>query len=193
MWVWRNWNLKQSCKGDYCLDFVQEFGLRSTLSWIWSVFGSYLWKTGSSTDDLLYKGCLADCPVPHHHHLASHHGVHLSLINVNTMDEGTIKTQNPKCRLYWCLINFIDWRYSQSCWYFRPLLWTVAPLPSLLPPPPLPKVNEQYILTVCGCGLWGGGGGLLSYAVGHNLQEFNTQNLQNCYNTTNKNISKDDI
>ncbi len=38
------------------------------------------------------------------------------------MDEETIKTQNPKCRLYWCLIDFIDWRYSQACWYFRPLL-----------------------------------------------------------------------
>jgi serine/threonine protein kinase len=24
--------------------------------------------------------------------------------------EGTIKTQNPKCRLYWCLIEFKDWR-----------------------------------------------------------------------------------
>jgi hypothetical protein len=48
-------------------------------------------------------------------------------------DEGTIKTPNPKCCLYWCLIEFIDWRYSQSCWYFRPLLWTVAPLPSLWP------------------------------------------------------------
>ena len=35
------------------------------------------------------------------------------------MDEGTIKTQNPKCRLYWCLIEFIDWRFSQSCSYFR--------------------------------------------------------------------------
>jgi hypothetical protein len=40
----------------------------------------------------------------------------------NTMDEGTIKTQNPQCRLYWCLIELIDWRYSPSCWYFRPLL-----------------------------------------------------------------------
>jgi hypothetical protein len=30
-------------------------------------------------------------------------------------DEGTMKTENPKCRLYWCLIEFIDWRYSQSC------------------------------------------------------------------------------
>jgi hypothetical protein len=25
---------------------------------------------------------------------------------------------NPKCRLYWCLIEFIDWIYSQLCWYF---------------------------------------------------------------------------
>jgi hypothetical protein len=32
-----------------------------------------------------------------------------------------MKTPNPKCRLYWCLIEFIDWRFSQSCWYFRPL------------------------------------------------------------------------
>jgi hypothetical protein len=34
----------------------------------------------------------------------------------------TIKTPDPKCRLYWCLMEFIDWRYSQKCWYFRPLL-----------------------------------------------------------------------
>jgi hypothetical protein len=36
------------------------------------------------------------------------------------MDEGTIKTPNPKCRLYRCLIEFIDWRYSQLCLYFDP-------------------------------------------------------------------------
>ncbi len=34
--------------------------------------------------------------------------------------------------------------------------------------PPLPKVNIQCILTVCG---WGGGG-VLSCVVDHNLQEF---------------------
>ncbi len=44
------------------------------------------------------------------------------------MDQISIKTPNPNCPLYWCLIKFIDWRYSQSCWYFRPLLWTSAPL-----------------------------------------------------------------
>ncbi len=31
-----------------------------------------------------------------------------SLWTVVPMDEGTIKTPNPNCRLYWCLIEFID-------------------------------------------------------------------------------------
>jgi hypothetical protein len=39
-----------------------------------------------------------------------------------TMEQISIKTPNPKCRIFWCLIEFIDWRYSQSWWYFRPLL-----------------------------------------------------------------------
>ncbi len=32
------------------------------------------------------------------------------------IDHITIKTPNPnpKCRLYWCLIEFIDWTYNQS-------------------------------------------------------------------------------
>ncbi len=34
----------------------------------------------------------------------------------------TIKAPNPKCRLYWCLIEFIDWRNSQLSWCFRPFL-----------------------------------------------------------------------
>ncbi len=37
---------------------------------------------------------------------------------LHTIDQITRKTPNPKCRLYWCLIEFIDWRHSQSCWYF---------------------------------------------------------------------------
>ncbi len=44
------------------------------------------------------------------------------------MNQISIKTPNPKCRLYWCLLDLIDWRYSQSCWYFRPALWSMAPL-----------------------------------------------------------------
>ena len=56
-----------------------------------------------------------------------------------SIDQITIKTPNPKCRLYCCLIEFIDWRNSQSCWYCRPLLWTSAPLTFSLVdlPPPL--------------------------------------------------------
>ncbi len=44
------------------------------------------------------------------------------------MDQISTKTPNLKCRLYCCLIEVIDWKYSQSCWYFRPFLWTSAPL-----------------------------------------------------------------
>ncbi len=75
----------------------------------------------------------------------------------SAMDQIFIKTQIPKCRLYWCLIEFIDWRYSQSLWYFRPLLWTSAPLTFSLVhlSPPLPCVNKYSgtcIHTVCNKG-----------------------------------------
>ncbi len=50
------------------------------------------------------------------------------------MDQISTKTPNLKCRF----IEFIDWRYSQSCWYLQPLLWTSAPLTfSLVLLPPL--------------------------------------------------------
>ncbi len=61
------------------------------------------------------------------------------------------------CRLYWCLIDLIAWRYSQSCWYFRPLLWASVPLTFSvvhLPPPPPPWV-KKYMGT---CKVKGGGG-----------------------------------
>jgi hypothetical protein len=61
------------------------------------------------------------------------------------------KDATTKCRLYWCLIEFIDWRYSQSCWYFRPSFVNYCPLTfSLVQPTPLPKVNIHYVQTVCG-------------------------------------------
>ncbi len=39
----------------------------------------------------------------------------------------TPKTPNLKCRLYWCVLEFIDWRYSQWCWYFRPSFLKYCP------------------------------------------------------------------
>jgi hypothetical protein len=35
---------------------------------------------------------------------------------------------------------YIDWKYSQSCWYFRPAL-TISPVSS----PPLPCVNKYSV------------------------------------------------
>ncbi len=45
------------------------------------------------------------------------------------------RIQNPKCRLYWGLIKFIDWRYSLSCWYCELLsLYLLFDLPHPSPP-----------------------------------------------------------
>ncbi len=96
------------------------------------------------------------------------------------MDEWTIKTPNPLCRLFFkltckqtaafCLTDFIDWRYIHSWLVFSTQLVNCCPhgqrnytcvllplyiLSYLLPPPPLPKLNVQYILTVCVCGVGG--------------------------------------
>ncbi len=68
-----------------------------------------------------------------------------------------IRCHNVSCRLYWCLIEFIDWRYSQSFWYSRPCellpllpsLWFTSPTP-----PPFPKVSI-FRQCVAGRG-WGG-------------------------------------
>jgi hypothetical protein len=74
-----------------------------------------------------------------------------------TIDHGLIihKNTKTKCRLYWEIIKFTDWRYIQSiqsCWYFRPRFVTYCPSNFLSgSPPPLPKVKVLYIQTVCGC------------------------------------------
>jgi hypothetical protein len=77
----------------------------------------------------------------------------------HTMDQISTKTPVSKCRLYWCLIEFIDWRYSQPYSYFRPLLIFVNLRPSNLltgsptyPPSALPCVSVSTgvcIHTVC--------------------------------------------
>ncbi len=84
----------------------------------------------------------------------------------------------PICRLFFkidlltyiaalCLTDFIDWRYIHSLvgifdpacellppWKKELYLCTFAPLSSLWPPPPLPKLNVLFIQTVSDWG-WG--------------------------------------
>jgi hypothetical protein len=35
-------------------------------------------------------------------------------LSIQPMDQITIKTPNPRCRLYWCLIELKEWRYTVS-------------------------------------------------------------------------------
>jgi hypothetical protein len=58
-------------------------------------------------------------------------------------------------------------------WTKELYLCTVTPLASLWPHPPLPKVNVQYLQTVCHCG-GGGGVELCCKLVDHILQGFTT-------------------
>ena len=73
------------------------------------------------------------------------------------------------------LSEFIDWRYSQSCWHFRPSFVNCC-LSNLLSGSTLhtsrlPCVKVQYIQTICG---WEEvHGGVLSPVTDHILQEFN--------------------
>ncbi len=76
-----------------------------------------------------------------------------------------------------CLLEFVDWRYSQSCWYFRPSFVNYCPsnlLSGSLPPPLHPCVKVQCIKTVSGWEGVGAGVWVLSPVGEHVLQEFNT-------------------
>ncbi len=64
--------------------------------------------------------------------------------------------------IYWCLIEFIDWRYSQSCWYFWPL---VNCYPSTF------SLTSQSKCTVYTDSIWGG---VELCCRPYFLQEFNT-------------------
>ncbi len=67
------------------------------------------------------------------------------------------------------LLEFIDWRCSQSCSYFRPLLWTSAPLTfslAHLSPPSLCQSTVYHRQCVAG---W-----VLRCVGDRILQEFNT-------------------
>ncbi len=58
------------------------------------------------------------------------------------------KDTKTKCWFYWCLIEFIDWRYCQSCWYFDSALWTIASLTFSLVHLPHPSPFSQSKSTV---------------------------------------------
>ncbi len=66
------------------------------------------------------------------------------------------KATKTKCRLYWCLIEFIDQRYSQSS--------SASNLLSGSPPPPLPHSQCQSTVYTDSV-LLGGGEGVLSCGV----------------------------
>jgi hypothetical protein len=76
--------------------------------------------------------------------------------------------------------------------WMQELLVYCCPSTSLRPPPPLPKLNVQYIQTVC---VWGGGGELCCrpYSAGglHSVSD-QIQNLPNCFTTPHKMTSEDD-
>ncbi len=46
----------------------------------------------------------------------------------HSMDQISIKTPNPKCRLHWRLIEFIDWRYKSVMLVFSIPLVNYRPL-----------------------------------------------------------------
>jgi hypothetical protein len=64
-----------------------------------------------------------------------------------------------------CLSEFIDWRYGQSCWFFRPSFVNCCPsnlLSGLISPlSPFPVwisiLGNVYTYTVCKGGVWGSG------------------------------------
>jgi hypothetical protein len=90
-----------------------------------------------------------------------------------TMDEETIKTQKPKCRLYWCLIHRVYRLEIQSV-----MLVFSSPFVNCWPSTfsltsPLLTVNVQY-LHYRQCVAVGGGWRVLNCVVDHILQEFNT-------------------
>jgi hypothetical protein len=57
-----------------------------------------------------------------------------------------------------CLLEFIDWRHSQSSWYFDPDLWTIEPLTFSLVRYPLPSLCQSTVYTDSACVTGGGGG-----------------------------------
>jgi hypothetical protein len=108
------------------------------------------------------------------------------LLYFSLIDQITIKTTNHECRLYWCLTEFIDWRYSQLCCIFDPSC-KLAPLPSLqFTSPPLLCVTKYRSIHYIQCVTGGGGGGLCRDHIHCVFDQI--PNLQNYFSTSNKNL-----
>ncbi len=117
-----------------------------------------------------------------------------TLVFVHTIDQLTMKTPNPKCRLYWWLKEFLEWDTVSHVGIFDPSC-KLAPLYLLSssPPPPLPFVskyrsiyNIHTFYTVCNRG-WGGDGVMWRAYSGIIHCVFDRiPNLQNCFTTPNK-------
>jgi hypothetical protein len=67
-------------------------------------------------------------------------------LKVVTMDQITIKTPNPKCRLYWCLIEFMLVFSTPLANYRLSKLLTGSP-PT---PPPFPVWGGEEGIGLCG-------------------------------------------
>jgi hypothetical protein len=94
--------------------------------------------------------------------------------------------------LVFTVIEFIDWRYSQSCWYFRPTF--LVCLSNLLSGSSPPSLSQRIVYIVCG--LEGVGGNVelcwrqYSAGVKHSFSD-QIQNLQYCFTTPNKNLGEE--
>ncbi len=71
---------------------------------------------------------------------------------INFIDTKASSKNNMQGLCGRCLSEFLDWRYSQSCWYFRLIFVNCCPsnLLSGSPPPPLLMwISIFYTRTVC--------------------------------------------
>ncbi len=85
-----------------------------------------------------------------------------------------VKGNNHKTTVQMSMsVGYVDWRYSQSCWYFRPRFVNYCPSNLLFgsPPPPLPPFSKLKYSIYRQC-VAGRGGGVLSCVGDHILQEF---------------------
>ncbi len=137
-----------------------------------------MWENLACVGEINYRSASLEgaanitTPSAFNSYIMLHHGL------INYEDAKT------KCRLfYWCLIEFVDWRGSQSiqsCWYFRPSSVNYCPnnLLSFSPPPPLlpSHTKSKYgIYRQClARRMWGGGGWVLNCVGDHILKEFST-------------------